>query len=327
MKKFLMMLGGICSLFIFAGCSESPMDAVEEWSNAIILGDEAKANEMSTEDSEFFNQVWIAYVKSDPEHLIAFKELIDKIEAGEVVIDGDRAEIKVDGKVQLVLKKVDKKWLVDLAGTEAVKENGYSPAEVVAKWGEAIIAGNKARADIYVTSGSKAVNNNFIQACNDAAAKARFEAAVAAVGEAEINGDTATVRFGESALTLKKVNGNWVIDFMATASAHAPARKDYSSPKVVLVQWGDFVAAESTSDAAQFVTEDSIVLVGIYILNLQNEEQKTEFKNKLAGISDNNIVINGNTAEVKVDDNTRFVLRKINGKWLIDLTATMDMEE
>ena len=159
-----MMLGGICSLFIFAGCSESPMDAVEEWSNAIILGDEAKANEMSTEDSEFFNQVWIAYVKSDPEHLIAFKELIDKIEAGEVVIDGDRAEIKVDGKVQLVLKKVDKKWLVDLAGTEAVKENGYSPAEVVAKWGEAIIAGNKARADIYVTSGSKAVNNNFIQA-------------------------------------------------------------------------------------------------------------------------------------------------------------------
>ena len=114
---------------------------------------------------------------------------------------------------------------------------------------------------------------------------------------------------------------------MATASAHAPARKDYSSPKVVLVQWGDFVAAESTSDAAQFVTEDSIVLVGIYILNLQNEEQKTEFKNKLAGISDNNIVINGNTAEVKVDDNTRFVLRKINGKWLIDLTATMDVEE
>ena len=91
---------------------------MEEWGNAIILGDEAKANERSTEDSEFFNQVWIAYVKSDPEHLIAFKELIDKIEAGEVVIDGDRAEIKVDGKVQLVLKKVDKKF-----GFENKEEN------------------------------------------------------------------------------------------------------------------------------------------------------------------------------------------------------------
>ena len=36
----------------------------------------------------------------------------DKLKAGEVVVDGDNAEVKVDG-TKVRLKKVDGKWLID----------------------------------------------------------------------------------------------------------------------------------------------------------------------------------------------------------------------
>lgn len=222
MKKFLLMLGGICSLFIFAGCSESPADAVAQWGAGIILGDEETAAKFSTEDSKLGNKLLIKRTQEDAEYLLSFTKELEQLAEGEVVIEGDRAEIKIDGKIKMVLKKVNDKWLVDLAGLDASKENGYSPKEVVTRWAKAIVAGDKATADKYVTAAGKIQNEQLLETCKQEAAKKQIESFISQIpDEAEIIDDFAVVKFGHAKLTLKKINGNWIIDF----SAVPPAKK------------------------------------------------------------------------------------------------------
>ncbi len=106
-----MMLCGVFSLFIFAGCADSPDEVVADWGAAIMAGDKAAADEFVTADSKDANALMILAATADKED---FQKGLDELkEKGEVVINGDKAEIKVDGKTEFILKKVDGDWKID----------------------------------------------------------------------------------------------------------------------------------------------------------------------------------------------------------------------
>lgn len=100
-----------------------------------------------------------------------------------------------------------------------------SPDEVVKNWGTAIIEGDKAAAGEVVANNevSKEISQNFFDAYQkgNEETKGKFAAAVENIGEAKIDGDTAKVEMSfdkkdKVVLVLKKVDGDWKIDFEAT---------------------------------------------------------------------------------------------------------------
>ena len=101
----------LASVFVLAGCSDSPRDVAVKWANAIADGDSKKVAEYSTERSFFTNAGLLAEVHSSERNMRQFKEefIKEKLKKGEVEIDGDSASI--GGKLKL--KKVDGKWKVD----------------------------------------------------------------------------------------------------------------------------------------------------------------------------------------------------------------------
>ncbi len=51
------------------------------------------------------------------------RKKLDEYLSGEIVVDGDNAEIKVEGKNEVRLKKVDGKWLIDLKSLVHIKDD------------------------------------------------------------------------------------------------------------------------------------------------------------------------------------------------------------
>jgi hypothetical protein len=111
MKKFLMMLMAVVSVFVMTGCADSPDEVVAQWGEAILAGDKAAADEFVTAGSKDANALMILAATADKEDFQ--KGLTELEEKGEVVINGDKAEIKVDGKTEFILKKVDGDWKID----------------------------------------------------------------------------------------------------------------------------------------------------------------------------------------------------------------------
>ena len=216
MKNFLMLLGAICSIFVLTGCSDSPKDAAKEWGAALILGDEAKANARSTKGSELINQAFIARLKSDPEYVIKFKKELDDLLAGEEVINGDKAEIKVNGKTQMTFKLVDKKWLVDFAAPAEEKEETYLPEDVLMLWRDAIISGDKAGADMYVVDSCKKDNADLIALLNTPA-KDNIIKMLEECKVSDVTDDSAKLHMANTKYVIKKVDGKWLIDFKTLA--------------------------------------------------------------------------------------------------------------
>ena len=105
-----MMLMALVSVFVMTGCADAPEDVLEKWSEAILAGDKAAADEFVTADAkDKENAFMIALVSHNKDEAAKW---FDKLKAGEVVVDGDNAEVKVDG-TKVRLKKVDGKWLID----------------------------------------------------------------------------------------------------------------------------------------------------------------------------------------------------------------------
>ena len=92
-----------------------------------------------------------------------------------------------------------------------------SPEEVVQKWGNAIVNGDKAAADKLVTPGDKGDNakgNEFIiEMYKDCKPNEQdsFKNAFDNIGKAEVNGDTAKITVNNIRFSLKKVDGKWKI--------------------------------------------------------------------------------------------------------------------
>ena len=122
MKKFLMMLCGVFSLFIFAGCADSPDEVVAQWGEAVLAGDKAAADELVTDESKKLNGL-IILLASDEDKKVVMRKELDEYLSGEIVVDGDNAEIKVEGKTEVRLKKVDGKWLIDLKSLVHTKDD------------------------------------------------------------------------------------------------------------------------------------------------------------------------------------------------------------
>lgn len=100
-----------------------------------------------------------------------------------------------------------------------------------------------------------------------------------------------------------------------------PRNKDWSSPEVVLQQYGKAVIESKVGDAAKFMTGESLDCFANFM-----PFDIPDFQKKLAAISDDDFVIKGNTAEIKFDAKTKYFLRKIDGKWLLDLTKSTAAE-
>ena len=113
MKKFLMMLMAFVSVFVMTGCGDAPEDVVAKWGEAVLAGDKAAADELVTDESKKLNGL-IILLASDEDGKVEMRKTLDEYQSGEIVVDGDNAEIKVEGKTEVRLKKVDGKWLIDL---------------------------------------------------------------------------------------------------------------------------------------------------------------------------------------------------------------------
>ena len=111
MKKFLMMLMAFVSVFVMTGCGDAPEDVVAKWGEAVLAGDKAAADELVTDESKKLNGLIILLASDDDKKI---RKKLDEYQSGEIVVDGDNAEIKVEGKTEVRLKKVDGKWLIDL---------------------------------------------------------------------------------------------------------------------------------------------------------------------------------------------------------------------
>ena len=119
MKKLVFSGMVLASVFLLAGCSDSPRQTALKWANAIAEGEGKKAAEYSTERTVPLNVAFIAEIHLDEEDLKRFKDYIkEDLEKGEEIIDGDIAYIgssfRNKGNKKLKLKKIDGKWKVDI---------------------------------------------------------------------------------------------------------------------------------------------------------------------------------------------------------------------
>ena len=114
MKKLLFACMVMASVFVLAGCSDSPRDVAVKWANAIADGDGKKAAEYSTETTLLTNVVLLAEVHSGERELKRFKDFIkDDLKRAEVKIDGDFAIVDTERKPDVKLKKINGKWKVN----------------------------------------------------------------------------------------------------------------------------------------------------------------------------------------------------------------------
>ena len=116
MKKLMLMLVSLSAVFIFAGCSDSPRDVAVNWYGAILDGDAKKANEYSTENTQAANAFLAGAMaaQKNKEQIEEAKSKIKELKKAEEKINGDTAELIVDGEKVMDLKKVDGEWKVDV---------------------------------------------------------------------------------------------------------------------------------------------------------------------------------------------------------------------
>lgn len=103
-----------CALFI-AGCSDSPIEVTEKWQDALLEGDNNKANEYSTSNVHMLNTMVIAMLKEDDEKAKEMRRNMENTKFIKEEIDGDNAKVWQEGqKEPVTLKKVDGDWKVDV---------------------------------------------------------------------------------------------------------------------------------------------------------------------------------------------------------------------
>ena len=112
MKKSFVTLLAIVSLFVLAGCGESPKSVAQKWQKAVLSGDLKTANAMSTARAKDVNTLIVAMLSEGGDEINTLK----KAKYDTETINGDKAVVTSgndkDTKVELV--KQDGKWLVDI---------------------------------------------------------------------------------------------------------------------------------------------------------------------------------------------------------------------
>lgn len=117
MKKFLMMLMAVASVFVMTGCADSPDEVVTKWGAAIIANDKVTSEECVTSGSKEINEFFLEGYKNGNEEYKA-KFATDIAQVGEPEIDGDTAKVVIgDNKITFILKKVDGEWKIDFEAT------------------------------------------------------------------------------------------------------------------------------------------------------------------------------------------------------------------
>lgn len=100
------------SMFLVVGCGDSPGSVAEEYMDALLCGNLAAANAVSTEGTQKINGFAIAMVQEQKKKgkNISGNPTVDKVE-----VNGDRAKVTFkDSEGSLELAKVDGEWKVDV---------------------------------------------------------------------------------------------------------------------------------------------------------------------------------------------------------------------
>lgn len=110
-KGFYAVVASLSMLFA-AGCGDSPESVAEEYMDALLSGDLAAANAVSTESAQKINGFAIAMIQEQKQKgkNIPEEPVVDKVE-----VNGDSAKVTFEGsKDALDLVKVDGEWKVDV---------------------------------------------------------------------------------------------------------------------------------------------------------------------------------------------------------------------
>lgn len=100
------------SMLLVAGCGDSPESVAEEYMDALLSGNLAAANAVSTENTQKINGFAIAMVQEQKKK---GKDVPANPEIDKVEVDGDRAKVTFKGSEgPLELTKVDGEWKVDV---------------------------------------------------------------------------------------------------------------------------------------------------------------------------------------------------------------------
>ena len=134
MKKFLMALSVLGCMLIMSGCAETPQQVAQKWGEAIINGDLAAANNYSSPETHQVNETIIKDMAENAEHRATFEAHLQQVANSEVFIDGDVAQIIIDGKAVLALVKVNGSWKVHINVQKGgSREPSESETEAAAK--------------------------------------------------------------------------------------------------------------------------------------------------------------------------------------------------
>jgi len=142
-KKFLMFCFAALNVLILAGCADTPQEVAHQWGEAILAGDLASANKFSSPETHRINEAIISDFAGNAEHRSRFKSNWQQLPSAEVVIDGDIAQIIIDGRAALALVRIDGKWKVHIN----VQSDGQSGEESESSAGAEAAARAQAEAD------------------------------------------------------------------------------------------------------------------------------------------------------------------------------------
>ncbi len=113
-KKFSAIIASLSVLFV-AGCGDSPEDVAQKYIDALVKGDLAAMNEVSTAKTAQLNGFLIAAMENDPKKEQKKKELEAELSnISKVEINGDSADVYFGDGKPITLKKVDGEWKVDV---------------------------------------------------------------------------------------------------------------------------------------------------------------------------------------------------------------------
>ena len=91
LKKLILAIAAVfCTVFV-AGCSDSPIEVTEKWQDALLEGDNNKANEYSTSNVHMLNTMVIAMLKEDDEKAKEMRRNMENTKFVKEEIDGDNA--------------------------------------------------------------------------------------------------------------------------------------------------------------------------------------------------------------------------------------------
>ncbi len=106
-KTTLSLLAILSATIIFTGCTKSPNEVVEKWSEAILDGDIKEANEYSTKNMKETNKYFITEAE-EPINIDTLETIFKFALSVDPIIDGNEAFLP-----GIQLKKINDEWKIE----------------------------------------------------------------------------------------------------------------------------------------------------------------------------------------------------------------------